>query len=87
MTSCVNFAKRGIKTLNSKLFTLASKPIKELFSRSRLTTNELCLIWELGDLDKGTSEELINNSTVLNSLGLDSNPLLYNINSYKKMEI
>ena len=27
--------------------------IKDLFEKSRLSQDDLCLIWELGDLDKG----------------------------------
>ena len=27
---------------------------KDLFEKSKLSQDELCLIWELGDLDKGT---------------------------------
>ena len=33
--------------------------IRDLFEKSKLSQDELCLIWELGDLDKGTRVLLI----------------------------
>ena len=43
----MKFAAKPADIVNGK------QSIKNLFEKSRLSQDDLCLIWELGDLDKG----------------------------------